>query len=449
MGTPVGADVDVFVSYTGADEAWATWVAEVLEAEGQRVKIQAWDSPAGENFVLWISEQMAAAARTVAICSQAYFASHWCAQEWSGALADKTLTPLRVESCTLPPMLATIVYRDLHGIDEATARCRLVEAVGLARPPRRSGGFPGGPTLLMRATFPGGQPSDTKSDDDKEPTTRTTSVTGEAARPVRRPRRPRNVVAAAVALALVPFLIVLVVTRAGGAGGSSPPPDFALASRTLADVSRRSVGVLSLRLATAAYKLNPTPEARVALLRAADSSLASLGPPLSASYNGRVTDLSWSPDGTFLTAVGLDSTIRIWDLVGADSTPRDRQITPAHDASVTAVAVSPDSAILATSSDDTTAKLWSVSPASSPKVLATIPTGSKLFNVTFSPDGDTLALSSTDGTVQLWDIHDRANPQLLSALQGHSSAVWKSVFRSDGRTLATISWDNTAKFSFS
>ncbi len=152
---PPGAGVDVFVSYTGADEEWATWVAAVLEAEGQRVAIRAWDSPAGTNFVAWINEQMSQAVRTVAICSRAYFGSYWCAQEWAGALAGNTLILLRVEACTIPPVLATISYRGLHGIDEATARRRLVEAVGLARPERRSSGFPGRPALSAMAVFPG------------------------------------------------------------------------------------------------------------------------------------------------------------------------------------------------------------------------------------------------------------------------------------------------------
>ncbi|WP_239341770.1 TIR domain-containing protein [Frankia sp. CiP3] len=146
---------DVFISYTGADEAWATWVAAVLEAEGQRVAVQAWDSPAGTNFVVWINEQMTHAVRTVAICSQAYFGSHWCTQEWAGALAANTLTPLRVEACTIPPVLATTAYRDLHGIDEATARRRLIEAVGLARPARRSDGFPGRAAPPTMTVFPG------------------------------------------------------------------------------------------------------------------------------------------------------------------------------------------------------------------------------------------------------------------------------------------------------
>ena len=35
--------VDFFVSRTGADAAWAQWIAWQLEAEGYRVVIQDWD----------------------------------------------------------------------------------------------------------------------------------------------------------------------------------------------------------------------------------------------------------------------------------------------------------------------------------------------------------------------------------------------------------------------
>ncbi len=154
-GSP--AAVDFFVSYTGADEAWATWVAQVLEAAGRSVRVQAWDSLAGENFVAWISTQMAAAARTVALCSEAYFASHWCTQEWTAALAGRKLIPLRITDCPIPAVLSTIGYRDLHGVDEATARRRLVEAVGLVRQARTAAGFPGGAAELG-AVFPGQMP---------------------------------------------------------------------------------------------------------------------------------------------------------------------------------------------------------------------------------------------------------------------------------------------------
>lgn len=145
---------DFFVSYTGADEAWATWVAEVLETAGQTVSVQAWDSPAGTNFVTWISEQMQTADRTIAICSPTYFASHWATQEWTGALADRKILPLRVVDCPLPKVLTTIAYRDLFDLSEAAARTVLLEAVGLTKVVRRSTGFPGTSPAPFPARLP-------------------------------------------------------------------------------------------------------------------------------------------------------------------------------------------------------------------------------------------------------------------------------------------------------
>jgi TIR domain len=133
----------LFVSYTAADEAWATWIGAQLEAAGQRVRLQAWDSPAGENFVVWIGDQMQAAARTVTVCSEAYFSSHWCTQEWAGALAGRKVIPVRVAECDMPETLRTIGWRDLFGVGESEARQRLLEAAGLTAAARvPSGGFP-------------------------------------------------------------------------------------------------------------------------------------------------------------------------------------------------------------------------------------------------------------------------------------------------------------------
>src|SRR5829696_4725671 len=47
------AAADFFISYTGADQAWAEWIAEQLEAAGYTTLLQAWDFRPGENFVLW------------------------------------------------------------------------------------------------------------------------------------------------------------------------------------------------------------------------------------------------------------------------------------------------------------------------------------------------------------------------------------------------------------
>src|SRR6185312_4922076 len=42
---------DFFISYTQADRAWAEWIAWILEEDGHRVLVQAWDFVPGTNWV--------------------------------------------------------------------------------------------------------------------------------------------------------------------------------------------------------------------------------------------------------------------------------------------------------------------------------------------------------------------------------------------------------------
>jgi TIR domain len=56
-----------FVSYTGADVAWAVWVAQTLEGAGYRTVLQAWDFRPGDNFIQRMNQALADADRVVAV----------------------------------------------------------------------------------------------------------------------------------------------------------------------------------------------------------------------------------------------------------------------------------------------------------------------------------------------------------------------------------------------
>jgi TIR domain len=43
VGRPGEAEVDFFISYTGAGTAWAEWIADTLEHAGYTTVLQAWD----------------------------------------------------------------------------------------------------------------------------------------------------------------------------------------------------------------------------------------------------------------------------------------------------------------------------------------------------------------------------------------------------------------------
>ncbi len=132
----------VFISYTGVDEPWATWVATVLESAGLTARVQVWDSPPGTNFVEWMNAQLAGARWTVALYSEAYFASQWCTAEWTASLARQTLLPIRLEPVEPPAVLRMITWVDLFDLDEGRAKERLLYAVGVQVMPRLAT-FPG------------------------------------------------------------------------------------------------------------------------------------------------------------------------------------------------------------------------------------------------------------------------------------------------------------------
>src|SRR5512132_4231633 len=136
-GGMVGA-ADFFVSYTGADRAWAEWVAWQLEHAGYQVIIQAWDFEPGDNFVDRMKDALERADRTLALVSAAYLASPYCRDEWTGAFLHdpdgrNRLLQVRIEDCELPRLLRAQVYVDLVGLPREQARARLLAGVKRGR----------------------------------------------------------------------------------------------------------------------------------------------------------------------------------------------------------------------------------------------------------------------------------------------------------------------------
>jgi len=62
--------------------------------------------------------------------------------------------------------------------------------------------------------------------------------------------------------------------------------------------------------------------------------------------------------------------------------------------------------------------------------------------VVFSPDGQTMASRSYDNTARLWRVSDGAP---LRTLEGHTGSVSSVAFSPDGQTLASGSRDRTVR----
>jgi tetratricopeptide (TPR) repeat protein len=126
---------DFFVSYTQADRAWAEWIAWLLEEDGYRVLVQAWDMVAGSNWISRVEQGVQRAARTVAVLSPDYSSSVYGTAEWQAAWANdpqglqRKLILVQVQGDRPPGLLVGMVGIDLVGLSEAAARRRLRDEI--------------------------------------------------------------------------------------------------------------------------------------------------------------------------------------------------------------------------------------------------------------------------------------------------------------------------------
>ncbi|MEV6482471.1 TIR domain-containing protein [Streptomyces sp. NPDC051576] len=141
--------LDFFISYSPADERWASWIAWTLEEAGYRTVLQAWDFVPGTNFVDFMDRGVSESAAVIAVLSRNYERSRFGRMEWQAALRadpdapERRLLTVRVEDIPVEGLLATITYVDLVPIaDPSAARELLLVRVrqaldGRARPSAR------------------------------------------------------------------------------------------------------------------------------------------------------------------------------------------------------------------------------------------------------------------------------------------------------------------------
>jgi len=140
---------DFFISYNGADQRWAEWIAWQLEEAAYSVILQAWDFLPGSNFVVQMDLALTLAPRLIAVLSPQYLSALYTQPEWAAAFRrdpkgeQRLLIPVRVQACEVTGLLGSLVYVDLVGQDEAAARQHVLAAVRHERAkPAQAPAFP-------------------------------------------------------------------------------------------------------------------------------------------------------------------------------------------------------------------------------------------------------------------------------------------------------------------
>jgi hypothetical protein len=119
---------DFFISYNMTDKSWAEWIAWQLEDAGYKTVIQAWDFLPGDNVVLGMHEAAKETRSTIIVLSPAFLDSKFAQTEWAAAFRqdpqgrERKLLPVRVRDCEPAGLLGAIVYIDLVGLDEQSAK---------------------------------------------------------------------------------------------------------------------------------------------------------------------------------------------------------------------------------------------------------------------------------------------------------------------------------------
>ena len=148
-------------------------------------------------------------------------------------------------------------------------------------------------------------------------------------------------------------------------------------------------------LSLQAYERAQTPQARSALIEAAEQPLDDL--LVEAARSGRV---AFSPDGQTLAVGDSGGHVGLWDT----ATGR-RTATLAEGSAVYSVAFSPDGQMLA-AGDRRRCRPVGLAPGGGPPPW---PKAAVSDSVAFSPDGQTLAAGDDGGHVGLWDRHRAAD----------------------------------------
>jgi WD40 repeat protein/transcriptional regulator with XRE-family HTH domain len=196
---------------------------------------------------------------------------------------------------------------------------------------------------------------------------------------------------------------------------------------------------LSKLESVAAWRLNPSSQARYAMLAA----VARPGIALLTSHTTSVLSVEFSPNSQILASGNFDGSVQLWNV--ATGRPIGHPLTghlgPLD--SAYSVAFSPDGNTVASGNDYGTVLLWNVATGRQigRLFIAHHTTHSYSFmSVAFSPDGKTLAAINNNGSsVLLWNV---ATGRPI----GHTGAGFVA-FSPDGKTAASVSADGTLRLS--
>jgi hypothetical protein len=139
MSDPSGT-IDFFISYRGAQAAWARWVNWVVRSAGFSTVLMD-EFPVGTTWTSEMRKAVATCRRLIPLYSKDYWASGACVVEfdayWHQSLKDDAahfLFPLEIERCEVPKIHATLLACRIHELSRDEAQAAILKVLSAITP---------------------------------------------------------------------------------------------------------------------------------------------------------------------------------------------------------------------------------------------------------------------------------------------------------------------------
>ena len=120
--------VHAFICHASEDKPAARNLATAMTKFGAEVWFDEWEIRVGDSIVQKIGDALGAVSHLIVLLSQNSVSKPWVQKELSSALmrqlSEKSITvlPLRLDDCSIPPILADVKYADARpGMEQALA----------------------------------------------------------------------------------------------------------------------------------------------------------------------------------------------------------------------------------------------------------------------------------------------------------------------------------------
>jgi WD40 repeat protein len=150
------------------------------------------------------------------------------------------------------------------------------------------------------------------------------------------------------------------------------------------------------------------------------------------NHKAPIKQVSWSPDRRHLMTVDDEGIVIIWEANSGTETTR----LVGHSGKILHFEWSPDGSRILTAGDDSTARVWETKSGTEITKL-----GGHVEAVQYaswSPDGKQIATASRDGSVKIWSLTDHVE---LFTLAGHNDWVRFAKWSPNGKFILTASDD--------